>query len=72
MTCPPDRSRSLVPVIAFGVCLVSITFGLVSGRLRSQVDILDALSTGIAHGAPLIVIYLFAIQLFESFRFVFG
>ena len=69
---PSAFSRSLVPVIAFGVCLVSITFGLVSGRLRSLADILDALSTGIARGAPLIVVYLFAIQLFESFRFVFG
>ena len=69
---PSAFSRSLLPVIAFGVCLVSITFGLVSGRLRSLADILDALSTGIAHGAPLIVIYLFAIQLFESIRFVFG
>ena len=69
---PSAFSRSLLPVIAFGVCLVSITFGLVSGRLRSLADILDALSTGIAHGASLIVVYLFAIQLFESFRFVFG
>ena len=69
---PSAFSRSLVPVIAFGVCLVSITFGLVSGRLRSLADILDALSNGIARGASLIVIYLFAIQLFESIRFVFG
>ena len=69
---PSAFSRSLVPVIAFGVCLVSVTFGLVSGRLRSLADILDALSTGIAHGASLIVVYLFAIQLFESFRFVFS
>ncbi|MBR2205799.1 MAG: AbgT family transporter [Prevotella sp.] len=69
---PSAFSRSLVPVIAFGVCLVSVTFGLVSGRLRSLADILDALSTGIAHGASLIVVYLFAIQLFESIRFVFG
>lgn len=69
---PSAFSRSLVPVIAFGVCLVSVTFGLVSGRLRSLSDILNALSTGIAHGAPLIVVYLFAIQLYESLRFVFG
>ena len=69
---PSAFSRSLVPVIVFGVCLVSVTFGLVSGRLRSLADILDALSNGIARGASLIVIYLFAIQLFESFRFVFG
>ena len=69
---PSAFSRSLVPVIAFGVCLVSVTFGLVSGRLRTLADILDALSNGIARGASLIVIYLFAIQLFESIRFVFG
>lgn len=69
---PSAFSRSLVPVIAFGVCLVSICFGLVSGRLRSLADILDALSLGIARGASLIVVYLFAIQFFESFRFVFG
>ena len=69
---PSAFSRSLVPVIAFGVCLVSVTFGLVSGRLRSLSDILNALSTGIAHGTPLIVVYLFAIQLYESLRFVFG
>lgn len=69
---PSAFSRSLVPVIAFGVCLISVTFGLVSGRLRTLADILDALSMGIANGAPLIVIYLFAIQLFESFCFVFG
>ena len=54
------------------MCLVSVTFGLVSGRLRSLAGILDALSYGIARGASLIVIYLFAIQLFESIRFVFG
>lgn len=69
---PSAFSRSLVPVIAFGVCLVSVTFGLVSGRLRSLTDILEALSTGIVSGAPLIVVYLFAIQLYASLRFVFG
>ena len=69
---PSAFSRSLVPVIAFGVCLISVTFGIVSGRLRSLTDILDALSSGIAHGAPLIVVYLFAIQFFVSLRFVFG
>ncbi|MBQ2109738.1 MAG: AbgT family transporter [Bacteroidales bacterium] len=69
---PSAFSRSLVPVIAFGVCLVSVTFGLVSGRLRSLADILDALSSGIVHGAPLVVVYLFAVQLYASLRFVFG
>ena len=68
---PSAFSRSLVPTLAFGICFISITFGLVSGRLHSLSDILNALSSGIAHGAPLIIIYLFTIQFIESLRFVF-
>ena len=69
---PSAFSRSLVPVIAFGVCLVSITFGLVSGRLRGLDDTFSALSYGIAQGAPLIILYLLLIQFYESLCFVFG
>ena len=68
---PSAFSRSLVPIACFGLCLVSLVFGLISGRLHGLADILEALSTGIAQGAPLIIIYLFAIQLYESLRFVF-
>lgn len=68
---PSAFSRSLIPAIAFGLCLVSVTFGLVSGRFHSLTDIFDALSSGIAHGAPIIIVYLFAIQLYASLRFVF-
>ena len=55
---PSAFSRSLVPIIAFGICILS--------------DILQALSFGIAKGAPLIVFYLFAVQLVGCLRFVFG
>jgi len=69
---PSAFSRSLVPIVCFGLCLVSLVFGLMSGRLRGLADILEALSTGIAQGAPLIIVYLFAVQLYESLRFVFN
>ena len=69
---PSAFSRSLVPIIAFGLCLVSITFGLVSGRLRGLDDTFSALSHGIAQGAPLIILYLLLIQFYESLCFVFG
>lgn len=69
---PSAFSRSLVPIIAFGICLVSVTFGLVSGRLRGLDDILSTLSSGIAQGANIIIIYLLFIQFYESLRFVFG
>ena len=69
---PSAFSRSLVPFIAFGLCLVSITFGLVSGRLRGLDDTFSALSYGIAQGSPLIILYLLLIQFYESLCFVFG
>ena len=69
---PSAFSRSLVPIIAFGLCLVSITFGLVSGRLRGLDDTFSALSYGIAQGSPLIILYLLLIQFYESLCFIFG
>ena len=69
---PSAFSRSLVPLVAFGVCLVSVTFGYVSGRFRSLSDVLCALSFGIEKGAPLFILYILLIQFYQSLRFVFG
>ena len=69
---PSAFSRSLVPLVAFGVCLVSVTFGYVSGRFRSLSDVLSALSFGIEKGAPLFILYILLIQFYQSLRFVFG
>ena len=69
---PSTFSRSLVPIIAFGISIFSVAFGLMSGVMRNLSDILQALSFGIAKGAPLLVFYLFAVQLVGCLRFVFG
>ena len=69
---PSAFSRSLVPIITFGICIFSVSFGLMAGVMRNVSDILQALSFGIAKGAPLMVFYLFAVQLVECLRFVFG
>lgn len=69
---PSAFSRSLIPILAFGICLVSISYGLVSGHLSGLGDILSALSFGIAGGASIIILYLLFIQFYESLRFVFG
>lgn len=69
---PSAFSRSLVPIIAFGICIFSVSFGLMAGVMRNLSDILQALSFGIAKGAPLLVFYLFAVQLVGCLRFVFG
>jgi aminobenzoyl-glutamate transport protein len=69
---PSAFSRSLVPIISFGICVFSVSFGLMAGVMRNLSDILQALSFGIAKGAPLLVFYLFAVQLVGCLRFVFG
>ena len=69
---PSAFSRSLVPITAFGICIFSVAFGLMAGVMRNLSDILQALSFGIAKGAPLLVFYLFAVQLVGCLRFVFG
>ena len=70
--CPSAFSRSLGPIIAFGICVLSITYGVVSGRLKSLSSVIHSLSYGIEKGAVLLVLYILLIQFYESLRFVFG
>ena len=69
---PSAFSRSLVPIITFGISLFAIVFGMMSGRLKTLSDILTALSSGLSHGAPLIVVAILLIQFLASLRFVFA
>lgn len=69
---PSAFSRALVPVVAFGAVLLAVVYGLVSRRFLSVADITQALISGIASAAPLLLLYVLAVQLYESLRFVFG
>ena len=68
---PSPFSRSIIPFVAFGITLVSIAFGMVSGRMQSLSDVLEALTFGIRRYASLLILYIFCIQLYQSLRFVF-
>lgn len=69
---PSAFSRGLVPIICFGIILFSVSYGIISGNKRKGEDVLDILSYGLSKGTSLIIIYIFAIQLYASLRFVFG
>ena len=69
---PSAFSRALVPIICFGGGVLSISFGMVSGRLHTLTDILDALTFGLQQGAPLIILYIMFFQFYASLLFVFG
>ena len=68
---PSPFSRAFVPIVSFGVLLVSVAYGWASGSFRSIASIVSAMSTGIAAAAPLFILYVVFVQLYESLRFVF-
>ena len=68
---PSPFSHSIVPILSFGMILISVSFGMVSGRFQTLSDVLDALCFGCWKGAPLFIFYILAIQLYESLKFVF-
>ena len=59
-------------LISFGITLFSVVYGIISGNKQKGEDVLDILSYGLRQGSSLIIIYIFAIQLYASLRFVFG
>ena len=68
---PSAFSRSLVPIVCFGITLFSVVYGMMSGHKKTGEDIIDILSYGIRQGSSLIIVYILAIQLYASLRFVF-
>ena len=61
----------MIPIIAFGVLLLSVTYGLASGHFRSASDVLASLSYGVAKSAPLYVLYVLLLQFYKSLCYVF-
>jgi len=68
---PSAFSRALVPIVAFGVIMLSVIYGITSRRFLSLADICQTLTDGIAAAAPLLLLYILSIQLFGALRFVF-
>ena len=69
---PSAFSRSLVPIVAFGVMLFSVSFAWMAGHVRTLSGLLQSVSFGIAKGAPLVIVLFLLIQLYESVLFVFS
>jgi aminobenzoyl-glutamate transport protein len=69
---PSAFSRALIPVLSLGIILFSVTYGWVGGVFKSLSEVIDSLSYGIAKAAPLFILYILFIQLYESLCFVFN
>ena len=67
---PSPFSRSLIPIVAFGITLLAGVYGVVAGRFNHLADLYDALVYGLRTGAPLLLFYVLLIQIYESLCFV--
>ncbi|MCR4809552.1 MAG: AbgT family transporter [Prevotella sp.] len=69
---PSPFSHALVPVIAFGIVMLSVAYGLMARRFLSIADVCQSLTHGIVLAAPLFLLYILVMQFVGALRFVFG
>ena len=68
---PSAFSASLVPLLAFVVTAMSFVYGFVCGTFTGVPDAFKSLCAGIVTAAPLFPVYILAVQLYYTARFVF-
>lgn len=69
---PSPFSRAIVPIVSFGIMLMSVAYGWASGTFRSLTSVVSSMSVGIATAAPLFILYIVFVQFYESLWFVFS
>lgn len=68
---PGSFSAGLIPTIAFMLVTVSVSYGMLSGRLRGLYDVGQSLCSAGSQLMPLLLLYIFACQLYHSLIYVF-
>ncbi len=61
----------LIPMLVFIIVLISVTYGIISGVYVGIEEIFRSFCEGVCSFVPIIIVYLFAIQLYSSIVFVF-
>lgn len=69
---PSSFSASIVPIIAAIVTTSAVSFGLFSGQFHNIADVFRCLAHGGSHMKALLVVYVFAIELFFMVKYVFA
>lgn len=68
---PSAFSSGLIPLVAFIVTIVSLSYGIACGEFNDIEQVFMSLYAGIRMSAPLWPIYIFAMQLYFAIVFVF-
>ena len=67
---PSPLSNALIPVVAFVTIVVAAVYGLLSHQLTSTQAVFNAMTSGLSSATPLLLIYVLAMQFYQSLRFV--
>ena len=67
---PSAFSAALVPLLCFGVILMSVVYGVMSGSFPSVPSVFDALVSGISSIAPFLILYLIASHLIYILSYI--
>lgn len=67
---PSSFSRSIIPYVCFSVVVMSISYGVLSCRLKTVEDVFRILTAGIRSCAPLFLLYILASQLYYSVEYI--
>lgn len=67
---PSPFSKSFVAIVSFIAIFTSIVYGVMSGRYHHVADVFVPLRVGVAKSAWLVVIYIFAAQLFYTLLYI--
>jgi aminobenzoyl-glutamate transport protein len=66
---PSSFSSSCIPILAFIIVFLSVSYGLASGTLHTVTDVYYSLTTGLKAHADILLIYILAMQLVFSLAF---
>lgn len=67
---PSSFSAFVVPLVCITVGIAAVSYGCMTGRMRSAFDVFDATVGGLASAAPWLVDYMLVAGLWSSLRYV--
>lgn len=68
---PSSFSASLVPYCCFSLMVMSVSYGVMSDRMKNVVSVYEAIVSGTGKSGGLLLIYVIAAQLYHSIIFLF-
>lgn len=69
---PSSFSASLVPYCCFSLMVMSVSYGVMSDRMKNVVSVYEALVSGTGKSGGLLLIYVIGAQLYHSIIFLFS